>query len=111
MATIKVKRGDSSNIQKVTHKVDGVSITDYTGYLLKMEVLNSVTKANAGITRTIVPETDNTGFILALSPSDTMTLGTGEYIIVADLEKTVNQVVEFNRELSWSLTITPSLRG
>ena len=111
MATIKVKSGDSSNIQKITHKVDGVDISDYTGYLLKMEVLNSVTRANAGIIRTILPEGDNSGFILALTPGDTSTLGTGEFIIVADLEKTVAEVVEFNRELSWSLTVTPSLRG
>ena len=107
---MQVKQGDSSHIQVITHKIDNVLVTDYTGYLLKMEVLDAVSRANAGITRTIAPDIAD-GFLLGLSPVDTAALAVGEYIIVADLEKTEDSVLTFNRELSWTLRVIPSLRN
>ena len=106
---MKVKQGDSSDLETITHKIDGVAVTDYTDYLLHLEVIHAVTKENAGILRTITPGDD--GFTIGLTPGDTAGLDVGEYLIVADLSKIVEGVLVFNRELSWMLRITASLRN
>jgi len=111
MGVIKVTKGDSTNVQKITHIIDGTPVTDYSNYKLKTDVLNIADNTSTGMVRDIDPTGDE-GFYFGLSPADTDNLGVGSFIIVADLQKTDdNGTLVFNREINWTLTITPGLRA
>ena len=104
-----VKKGGSTKNFNVT--ITG--ITDYTDYFGTIDVLDPKTKVSAGITRVINPDVSN-GFIVALTPGETNTLGVGKYLVVLEITKDpvgngdINDFT-FNRELSWQLEIKESL--
>jgi len=107
--TIKVKSGESTNIQQITHKINGEAVTDYSKYTLNIDVIKSGTKESTGLVRSIAGTAS--GFEFGLLPGDTRQLGPGNYVIVADFTKVDDSGVEvFNKELTWKLEIVPGLR-
>ena len=107
--TMIVKKGDSSDINKVTHTVNRVKVTNYSDYALRMVVLKNSDKSTTGIDRMIPPTND--GFDVGLVPDETDQLGVGEYLIVANISKTVGGVKVFNRETSWRIDVVDNLLG
>jgi len=108
-AKIEVVKGDSSNLLKIVHIVENVEVSDYSQYDLVAVILHNETKEPTSVS--IEATKDNTtGFCIGVKPAQSTALGVGKYILVADLMKTVDSEIVFNRELVWPLIVTRSLR-
>ena len=98
------KQGDSTNIFKIT--VEGV--TDYTNYRGELAVLDPSDNSIL-IGKTVINPDPEGGFTVAFAPAQTELLDVNYYTVVFDVIKEVSGVIEFRRELSWTLQITESL--
>lgn len=100
----KERRGDSTDIKSITIK----GVTDYTGYTGDITVLDPDTKEVVGFTGSIAPDL-GAGFTIGLSPGQTEVLPVGTYLVVFEMNRLVDSVPVYRKELSWSLIITESL--
>jgi hypothetical protein len=104
MNSMTVKRGGSTDIFEIA--VGGVS--DYTDYRGTLVILDPATEGAVLYTSSVSPGVSG-GFSIAFSPVQTEVLAVGSYTVVFEIIKEVATVIEFRRELSWTLKITPSL--
>jgi hypothetical protein len=104
MSKMRTKRGDSTDIFKVT--VSGID--DYTDYRGEVAVLDSTT-GNFIVEKFVISPDVSSGFSVAFAPAQTQLIEVGDYTVVFEVIKEVSGVIEFRRELSWSLQITESL--
>lgn len=102
-SNMKVRKGDSTDIFEIA--VEGVS--DYTDYRGEVAVLKPST--NEIVIGKYVISPSSGKISVAFSPSQTAGLDVGSYTVVFEIIKEVNGVVEFRRELNWSLEILQSL--
>lgn len=102
--SIKVKRGDSTDIVEVS--VDGVA--DLTYYRGDLQLLDPDT--NASITTKVSLNPTGAKFLVAFTPAQTATLDVGNYNVVFEvIKEQVPGTVTFRREMSWYMQVLPSL--
>ena len=99
-----VKRGDSSDILKISIK----GIEDHSEYIAEIAVLRL--KNNAQVIEKFAISATSEGLQVFLTPAQTALLEVGEYLIVCEvIKKQEDGEVIFRRELSWPIKILPSL--
>jgi hypothetical protein len=104
MSSMVAKKGDNTEIFSIS--VGGVS--DYTNYRGELAILDP-SDGTFVLTKTVIATLPSGGFSIGFSPAQTAALAVGDYNVVFEIIKEVATVVEFRRELSWPLKITPSL--
>lgn len=103
MSKMTLKQGESSDLFIVTIK----GLVDYTNYYSDLTILNADTGLVVLGPIRINPVSNK--FSIALTPAQTALLPVDNYTAVLEVVKDVATVIEFRKEISWSLKVTESL--
>jgi hypothetical protein len=105
MSKMSAKQGESTQLFNISIK----DLTDYTDYECEISVFDADEDPNVLVLGPLTITIVDNKFPVALTPAQTTALPPGSYTVIAAVIKDVAAVIEFRREVSWALKITPSL--